>query len=59
MSEQAIINNIIEELNKKREIAINKKQKAVLKDETLKYSEEENTIDYILFIIREGAGKLY
>ena len=59
MSEQAIINNIIEELNKKREIAINKKQKAVLKDETLKYREEEDTIDYILFIIHEGAGKLY
>ena len=59
MNEQAIIDNIIEELNNKRKIAINKKQNAILKDETLKYSEEENTIDYILFIIHEGTGKLY
>ena len=50
MNEQVIIDNIIEELDKKREIAINKKQKAVLKDEMLKYSEEEDTIDYIIFI---------
>ena len=57
--EVIIIEDIIQELNKKRKIAINKKQKAVLKDETWKYSEEEDTIDYILFIIREGTGKLY
>ena len=44
MNEQVIIDNIIEELDKKREIAINKKQKAVLKDEVLKYSEEEDAI---------------
>ena len=49
----------MEELDKKREVVINKKQKTLLKDETLKYSEEENTIDYVLFIIREGTGKLY
>jgi hypothetical protein len=59
MNKQVIIDNIIAELDKKREIAINKKQEAILKDETLKYSEEENTIDYILFIILEGTGKLY
>ena len=59
MNEQAIIDNIIEELDKKRNVAINKKKRAILKDETWKYSEEEDTIDYILFIIREGAGKLY
>ena len=59
MNEQVIIDNIIEELDNKREIAINKKQKAILKDEVLKYGEEEDTIDYILFIIREGTGKLY
>jgi hypothetical protein len=59
MNKQVIIDNIIAELDRKREIAINKKQKSILKDETLKYSEEENTIDYILFIIREGTGKLY
>ena len=37
MNEQVIIDNIIEELDKKREIAINKKQKAILKDEGLEY----------------------
>jgi hypothetical protein len=59
MNQQVIKDNIIEELDKKREIAINKKQKSLLKDEVLKYGEEENTIDYVLFIIREGTGKLY
>ncbi len=58
-NEQVIINNIIEELDKKRDRAINKMKKAILKDEVLKYGEEEDTIDYILFIIREGTGKLY
>ena len=37
MNQQVIIDNIIEELDKKREIAINKKQKSLLKDEVLKY----------------------
>ena len=59
MNKQAIIDNIIQELNKKRKIAINKKKRAILKDETWKYSEEEDTIDYILFLINEGTGKLY
>jgi hypothetical protein len=59
MNEQAIIGNMIAELDKKREIAINKKQKTMLKDEGLEYGEEEDAIDYILFIIREGTGKLY
>ena len=58
MNQQVIIDNIIEELNRKREVVINKKQKTLLKDETLKYS-EENTFDYILFRIRELTGKLY
>jgi hypothetical protein len=48
-----IIDNIIEELDKKREVAINKKNKALLKDEVSVYRLEENTLDYILFIIRE------
>ena len=56
---QQVIDNIIEELGKKREIAITKKQKVILKDEVLEYGEEEDAIDYILFIIREGTGKLY
>jgi hypothetical protein len=34
--EQIIIDDIIEELNKKREIAINKKNQALIKDEVLK-----------------------
>ena len=49
--EVIIIYNIIEELDKKREITINKKQKTILKDEVLRYGEED-TIDYILFIIK-------
>ena len=57
--EAIIIDNIIEELDKKREIAINKKNQALLKDEVSNYRLEENTLDYILFIIRELTGKLY
>jgi hypothetical protein len=57
-NEQIIIDSIIEELEKKREIAINKKKEAILKDEVWKYSEEEDTIDYVLFIIRELTGRL-
>ena len=60
MNEQEviIIEDIIQELNKKRKIAITKKEEAILKDETWKYSEEEDTIDYILFLIQEATGKL-
>ena len=55
-----IIDNIIEELDKKRDIAINKKNKALLRDEVSVYRLEENTLDYILFIIRELTdNKLY
>ena len=57
--EEVIIDNIIQELDKKRKIAITKKQKAILKDEVLEYGEEEDTIDYILFLIHESTGKLY
>ena len=57
--EQIIINNIIDELDNKREAAINKKNKALLKDEVSIYRLEENTLDYVLFIIREVTGKLY
>jgi len=39
-------------------VAINKKKQALLK-EVLKYGEEEDAIDYILFIIYELRGKLY
>ncbi len=57
--EVIIIEDIIQELDKNRKIAIDKKQKTLLKDEMLKYGEEEDAIDYILFIIHEGTGKLY
>ena len=57
--EAIIIDNIIEELDKKREIAISKKKKALLKDEVSIYRLEENTLDYVLFRIRELTGKLY
>jgi hypothetical protein len=57
--EAIIIDNIIEELDKKRDIAINKKKQAQLKDEVSMYRLDENTIDYVLFIIRELTGKLY
>jgi hypothetical protein len=56
--EAIIIDNIIEKLDKKRDIAINKKEKAVLKDEVWKYGGEEDTIDYVLFRIREFTGRL-
>ena len=52
-NEQVIIDDIIEELDKKRDIAINKKKQAQLKDEVSMYRLEEDTIDYVLFIIRE------
>jgi hypothetical protein len=57
--EAIIIDYIIEELDKKRDIDINKKNKALLKDEVSVYRLEENTLDYLLFIIRELTGKLY
>jgi hypothetical protein len=58
-NDEVIIDNIIEELDKKRDISINKKNKALLRDEVSIYRLEENTLDYVLFIIRELTGKLY
>ena len=55
--EQVIIDSIIKELDKKREVAITKKQKTLLKDEVLEYGEEEDTIDYILYIIGQLTNK--
>ena len=57
--QEVIIEDIIQELDKKRKIAITKKQKTLLKDEMLEYEEEENTIDYVLFLIQERTGKFY
>jgi hypothetical protein len=58
-NDEVIIDNIIEELDKKRDISINKKNKALLRDEVSVYRLKENTLDYVLFIIRELTGKLY
>ena len=57
-NEQTIIDNIIDELIKKREISIHKKKKAQLKDDVAIYRLEEATIDYVLFRIRELTGRL-
>jgi hypothetical protein len=52
-----IINNIFNELDKKRKIAINKNDKDPRdKIETCRL--EETTLDYMLYIILEFAGKL-
>jgi len=56
--QEVIIDNIIEELDKKRDIAIHKKKRAMLKDDVAIYRLEEDTIDYVLFRIRELTGKL-
>jgi phosphoglycerate-specific signal transduction histidine kinase len=56
--EQLIIDDIIKQLDKKRKIAIHKKRQALLKDEVSMYRLEEDTIDYVLFRIREMTGKL-
>ena len=55
---QVIIDNIIEELDKKRDIAIHKKKQALLKVEVSMYRLQETTIDNVLFTIREATGKL-
>ena len=52
-----IINNIFNELDKKRKISINKNYKD-LRDEIETYRLEETTLDYMLYIILEFAGKL-
>ena len=57
--EAIIIDNIIEELDKKRDITINKKKEVLLRDEVSVYRLEENTLDYVLFRISELTGKLY
>ena len=52
-----IINRIREELDEKRKIAINKNNKD-LRDEIETCRLEETTLDYMLYIILEFAGKL-
>ena len=53
-----IINNIFNELDKKRKITINKNDKDLLRDQIESYRLKETTLDYILYIILEFAGKL-
>ena len=53
-----IINDIFNELDKKRKIAINKNDKDLLRDQIESYRLKETTLDYILYIILEFAGKL-
>jgi hypothetical protein len=43
---------------KKRDIAINKKKEALLRDDVSLYRLEEDTLGYVLFIIRESTDKL-
>jgi hypothetical protein len=57
-NEQIIIDNIVEELDKKRNIARNKMKKAMLKDEVSISRLEETTLDYVLFRIRELIDRL-
>lgn len=56
--EQLWIDNILEDLDQKREMAITNIKKSMWKDEVNRYREEERTLDYMLFIIRDFAGKL-
>jgi hypothetical protein len=56
--ETIIIDNMIEELDKKRNIAIHKMKKAMLKDYVSMYRLQETTLDYVLFRIREFTGRL-
>ena len=51
--EQIIIDDIIKQLDKKRNIAIHKMKKAMLKDDVSMYRLQETTLDYVLFRIRE------
>ena len=51
--EKLILNNIINELQRNREIAISNNKKSMLKDETARYRLDETTIDYILQMIYE------
>jgi hypothetical protein len=48
----------LEDLDQKREMAITNIKKSMWKDEVNRYRDEERTIDYMLFIIRDFAGKL-
>ena len=48
----------IEELDKKERITIHKKKQGQLNDEVSMYGLKEDTIEYVLFSLRECTGKL-
>ena len=48
-NEQLIINNIIEELDNKRDITINKMKKTLLKDEIMRYQRRRGYVSIIFF----------
>ena len=56
--QEVIIDNIMEKPDKKRDIARNKMNKAMLKDEVSIYRLEETTLEYVIFIIRELTDRL-
>ena len=56
--EQVIIDDIIKQLVKKRNIATHKMKQAMLKDDVSMYRLQETTIDNVLFKIRECTGRL-
>jgi hypothetical protein len=56
--QQVIIDDIIKELDKKRDIARHKKKQAQLRDEVSMYRLKEDTIDYVLFRICELTGRV-
>ena len=58
-NEEQVVDNIIDELDNNRNKAIKKKKDAELKDEMLKYRLEEDTLDYVLFVIRDFTGRYY
>ena len=58
-NEEQVVDNIIEELDNKRDIAISKKKDADLKDDMLRYRLEEDALDYVLFVIRDFTDRYY
>ena len=54
--EKLILDTIINELKRNREITISNNKKSMLKDETARYRLEETTIDYILQMIYEYSS---
>ena len=56
--EKLILNSTINELKRSREIAISNNKKSLLRDVVASYRLEETTLNYILYIIHDFAGKL-